>query len=208
VYKPTPTQVFSSASYIANASVLNSIQWLPLSKPKIVQIQPDRTGSLSTVPQLSQTNKSPVPSIPRNVGHGRGKSVDYASQVTKHVSGLYHQQERDTKREHEERLRNLKEYLRNHLFPKWKLFTRKKQMASTDREGGIILKICNDLHVREESRIYWWDMNKKAILAALNRKRNDVTTYLKKHFCCKFYIIRKPQTAQIFSNKQCIYSVQ
>jgi hypothetical protein len=49
-------------------------------------------------------------------------------------------------------------------------------MAFTDREGGIILKICNDLHVREEeSRIYWWDMNKKAILAALNRKRNDVT---------------------------------
>jgi hypothetical protein len=59
-----------------------------------------------------------------------------------------------------------------------------KQMAFTDRKGGIILKICNDLHVREECHIYWWDMNKKAILAALNRKRNDVTAYLKKHFCC------------------------
>jgi hypothetical protein len=88
VYKPTHTQVFSSASHIANASVLNSIQRLPLSKPKIVQIQPNRTGSISTIPQLSQTNKSPVPSIPRNVGHGRGKSVDDVSQVTEHVSGL------------------------------------------------------------------------------------------------------------------------
>jgi hypothetical protein len=127
-----------------------------------------------------------VPSVPKNVGHGRGKSYDDASQVTEHISGLYHQQERDTNKEHEERLRNLKEYVRNHLFPKWKFFTSKKQMAFTDRKGGIILKICNDLHVRKESRIHWWDMNKKAILAALNRKRNDVMAYLKKHFCCKF----------------------
>jgi hypothetical protein len=199
VYKTTPTPVPSSTSYlVANASVLGSMQRRPLSKSKTLQIQPDRTGSISTIQQLSQRNESPVPSIPRNVGHGCAKSgVDDASQVTEHVSGLYHQQERDTKKEHEERLRNLKEYVRNHLFPKWKFFTSKKQMAFTDRKGGIILKICNDLHVREESHIYWWDMNKNTILAALNRKRNDVTAYLKKHFCCKFCPFRK-QTAQHF----------
>jgi hypothetical protein len=87
--------------------------------------------------------------------------------------------------------------VRNHLFPKWKFFTSKEQMSFTDRKGGIILKIRNDLHVQKESHIYWWDMNKKAILAALNRKRNDVTAYLKKHFCCKFWNCRMRTTQQI-----------
>jgi hypothetical protein len=58
-------------------------------------------------------------------------------------------------------------------------------MVFSNRAAGIVLKICNDLHVRPESQMYWWDLNKKAVLESLNQKRNDVTAYLKKHFCGK-----------------------
>jgi hypothetical protein len=59
-------------------------------------------------------------------------------------------------------------------------------MLFSDKEGGIVLKICNDLHVSKESQMYWWELNRKPILEASNRTRNDVTAYLKKHFCGKF----------------------
>jgi hypothetical protein len=81
-------------------------------------------------------------------------------------------------KEQEDRFRNLKEYVRSNLFPYWKIFSSKKQLAFTDKKGGIVLKICNDLHGRKESQVYWWDMNKKAILSVLKRKRNDVAAYL------------------------------
>jgi hypothetical protein len=150
---------------------------------------PDQTRSNNS-PLLSLAHASSIaPTIPSNIVQSSGKGVDESSCVTEHITGLYQIQEKDQKKEQEERLRNLKEYVRNHLFPYWKFFSSKKQMAFTDKKGGIVLKICNDLHVRKESRIYWWDMNKKAILSALNRKRNDVTAYLKKHFCRKYIYI-------------------
>jgi hypothetical protein len=188
-YKPTHVNGASLSGKSTTASNFQR-QLLASSMPTTTSgYQPDMTRSISSSqPVLSQTNTTSLPTrtIPTNVGHGGRNSVDDTSQVTEHFSGLYHQQERDSKKEHEERLRNLKEYVRNNLFTKWKFFTSEKQMAFTDKEDGVILKICNDLHVKKESRIYWWDMNKKAILAALNRKRNDVTAYLKKHFCRKF----------------------
>jgi hypothetical protein len=73
-------------------------------------------------------------------------------------------------------------------------FSNQKQMLFSDKEGGIVLKICFivlkiciDLHVRKESQMYWWELNRKPFLEALNRKRNDVTAYLKKHFCGKYF---------------------
>jgi hypothetical protein len=66
-------------------------------------------------------------------------------------------------------------------------FSNQKQMLFSNKEGGIVLKICNDLHGRKESQMYWWELNRKPILEALNRKRNDVTAFLKKHFCGKFF---------------------
>jgi hypothetical protein len=67
------------------------------------------------------------------------------------------------------------------------IFSNQKQMLFSDKEGGIVLKLCNNLHVRKESQIYLWELNRKPILEALNRKRNDVMAYLKKHFCGKFF---------------------
>jgi hypothetical protein len=103
-------------------------------------------------------------------------------------SALYEQEKKDHKQEQEQRMRQLQEYVRNRLFPFWKFFSNQKQMLFSDKAGGIVLKICNDLHVRKESQMYWWELNRKHILAALNRKRNDVTApYLKKRFCGKSF---------------------
>jgi hypothetical protein len=78
-------------------------------------------------------------------------------------------------------------------FPVWtldKLLAAREALDPSlfsDKAGGIVLKICNDLHVRKESQMYWCELNRKHILAALNRKRNDVTAYLKKRFCGKSF---------------------
>jgi hypothetical protein len=99
------------------------------------------------------------------------------------ASVLYVSEARDSKKEHQSRMASLKGYVRNELFPNWKFFSSEKQMVFSNRKGGIVLKICNNLSVRPESQQYWWDTYKKTILMALNRKRNDVTSYIKKHFC-------------------------
>jgi hypothetical protein len=146
----------------------------------------------STTPQSHRQGFTHTPSpvgssVPISIG-GRIRINDETSVVTEtNNSALYEQDKKDHKKEREERMRNLKDYVRNSLFPFWKFFSNQKQMLFSDKEGGIVLKICNDLHVRKESQMYWWELNRKPILEALNRKRNDVTAYLKKHFCGKYF---------------------
>jgi hypothetical protein len=124
-------------------------------------------------------------SVPARIVHGGGKGVDENSLVTENNSALYNPEHRDYKQEQEHRMKQLKDYVRNNLFPAWKFFSSKKQMVFSDKKGGIVLKICIDLNVHHNCLMYWWDTHKKAILDALNRKRNDVTSYLKKRFCGK-----------------------
>lgn len=164
---------------------------VPSGTPKI----PNRTNSFSqhfaSTPQSFQgfqSGASPNTSgVPDAIC---GKANDVSSVVTEtNNASLYEQDKRDSKKEHELRMRQLKEYVRNSLFPYWKFFSNKKQMVFSNQEGGIVLKICSELHVRPDSQMYWWDLNKKPILDALNRKRNDVTAYLKKHFCGKTFCV-------------------
>jgi hypothetical protein len=150
----------------------------------------------STTPQSYQQGFTHTPSLvgslfPISIG-GRLRINDETSVVTEtNKSALYKQDKKDHKKEQEQRMRQLKDYIcatvyvHHSLFPFWKFFSNKKQMLFSDKEGGIVLKICNDFHVRKESQMYWWELNRKPILEALNRKRNDVTAYLKKHCCGK-----------------------
>jgi hypothetical protein len=146
----------------------------------------------STTPQSHRQGftHTPLPVgslVPISIG-GRIRINDETSVVTEtNNSALYKQDEKDHKKEQEQRMRNLKDYVRNSLFPFWKFFSNQKQMLFSDKEGGIVLKICYNLHVRKESQMYWWELNRKPILEALNRKRNDVTAYLKKHICGKYF---------------------
>jgi hypothetical protein len=50
-------------------------------------------------------------------------------------------------------MRQLRDYVSNSLFPFWKFFSIKKQMVFSNRAGGIVLKICNGLHVWPESQM-------------------------------------------------------
>lgn len=160
---------------------------IPSGTPNI----PTRTNSflqhLASTPQSFQgfqSGDSPKTSSVPDAICGNANEVSSVVTETNNAS-LYEQDKRDNKKEHEQRMRQLKEYVRNSLFPYWKFFSNKKQMVFSNQEGGIVLKICSELHVRPDSQMYWWDLNKKSILEALNRKRNDVTAYLKKHFCGK-----------------------
>jgi hypothetical protein len=67
--------------------------------------------------------------------------------VTGNNSALYEQEQQDSTKEHKQTITQLKDYVRNGLFPSWKFFSNKKQMIFSDEPGGIVLKICNDLHV-------------------------------------------------------------
>jgi hypothetical protein len=127
----------------------------------------------STTPQSHQQGftHTPLPvgsSVPISIG-GRLRINDETSVVTEtNNSALNKQDKKDHKKEREERMRNLKDYVPNSLFPFWKFFSNQKQMLFSDKEGGIVLRICNDLHVRKESQMYWWELNRKPILEALN----------------------------------------
>jgi hypothetical protein len=72
--------------------------------------------------------------------------------------------------------------VRNNLFPRWKFFTDRRQVVFNDKEGGIVLKICNDLNVSVKGRSTWWELNKDTIVRTLNKKRGDVTSLLRKKF--------------------------
>ena len=148
---------------------------------------PTSATSTSTISQ--GLSLSPL-AIPANVIQSGGRQgVDESSLVTENNSVLYNQEQWDTKKENEYRMSQLKEYVRNDLFPAWKFFSSKKQMIFSSKPGGIVLKICNDLKVHKDHQMYWWDTHKKNILDSLNRKRNDVTSYLKKRFCGKSYLL-------------------
>jgi hypothetical protein len=69
-------------------------------------------------------------------------------------SALYEQDKKDHKKEREERMRNLKDYVRNSFKSILEIFFQSKQVLFSNKEGGIVLKICNDLHVRKESQMY------------------------------------------------------
>lgn len=96
-----------------------------------------------------------------------------------------HGEELAKKKEEKSRKIALQEYIRHDLFPRWKFFTNKKQMVFSDKKGGIVTKICNDLFVRKEQRHIWWDNHSKEISEGLNRKRNDVITSIKRLFLGK-----------------------
>lgn len=149
-------------------------------------------------PVLSSAGDLPsLPGVPKAILQNGGRGSEETSLVTEtnsaiYVSALYTNEHRDLKKEIADRLTQLKEYVRNDLFPYWKFFSSKKQMVFSNKQGGIVLKICNDLNVPSSHHMYWWETNKKAVLDALNRKRNDVTSYLKKRFCCKLYTCDLP----------------
>ena len=80
---------------------------------------------------------------------------------------------------------DLKNYVRTKLFPYWKFFNSPKQMMFSTQKGCIVRKICIDNHVNEKLHYPWWESNKEAILSTLNRKRSDVTGYIKSRFVGK-----------------------
>jgi hypothetical protein len=47
------------------------------------------------------------------------------------------------------------------------IWSNQKQMLFSNKERGIIIKICNNLHLRQ---MYWWELNRKPILEALNQR--------------------------------------
>ena len=187
-----PTAGTSLVSEVNAMSAVTSTP--PANSSSLYQQRVAHTSTINTGrnPATSTfVNLSPLAQqIPTNVVHGGNKQgVDETSLVTENNSVLYNQELWDTKRENEYRMSQLKEYVRNDLFPNWKFFSSKKQMVFSNKPGGIVLKICNDLKVHNDHQMYWWDTHKKSILDVLNRKRNDVTSYLKKRFCGKLNCI-------------------
>jgi len=115
------------------------------------------------------------------LGGDKGREEDVRSAVTDSIS-LYNPEQKNLKKEEHYRKMQLQEYVRNNLFPKWKFFTDRTQVIFNDKEGGIVIKICNDLNVSVKGRSTWWELNKDTIVRTLNKKRGDVTSLLKKKF--------------------------
>jgi hypothetical protein len=76
--------------------------------------------------------------FPISIG-GRLRINDETSVVTETInSALYKQDEKEHKKEQEQWMRQLKDYVCNSLFPFWNFFPNKKQMLFSDKEGGIV----------------------------------------------------------------------
>ena len=148
-------------------------------------------ATASTTPSRSHnsTVQAPRPTPPpAMVNAGRtvlDESNSVRSTLTSSQTAMYNHAVKDLKKEEKNRKDALQEYVRHDLFPRWKFFTNKKQMIFSCKKGGIVLKICNDLSVRKEQRQVWWDTNSKSISDSLNRKRSDVTSYMKTIFLGK-----------------------
>lgn len=112
-------------------------------------------------------------------------SEDEGSALTSSQSALYNPTEPDLAKEEAVRKKQLNEYVRHYLFPYWKFFTSPKQLVFNNKSGSIMVKICNNLNVATMGRMTWWELNKEKIVESLNRKRSDVTAYLKKEFIRK-----------------------
>jgi hypothetical protein len=94
----------------------------------------------STTPQSYQQGFTHTPSpvgssVPISIG-GRLRINDEKSVVTEtNNSALYKQDKKDHKKEQEQRMRNLKDYVRNSLFPFWKYFSNQNKCSSaTEKE--------------------------------------------------------------------------
>jgi hypothetical protein len=134
---------------------------------------------------VQATRPTPPPAIVNADTAAHDESNSVRSTLTNSQSAMYNRDTRDLKKEEKNRKDALQEYVRHDLFPRWKFFTNKKQMIFSDKKGGIVVKICSDLSVRKEQRQVWWDSNSKAISDSLNRKRSDVTSYMKTIFIGK-----------------------
>lgn len=134
---------------------------------------------------VQATRPTPPPAIVNAISAAHDESNSVRSTLTNSQSAMYNRDTRDLKKEEKNRKDALQEYVRHDLFPRWKFFTNKKQMIFSDKKGGIVMKICSDLSVRKEQRQVWWDSNSKAISDSLNRKRSDVTGYMKTIFIGK-----------------------
>ena len=147
--------------------------------------QTPTASSRRSNPTTSLNTRHSVPSTVEN-RHGGGlddsPSVNTTLSTSVNTSAMFQPSERDLKKENSDRRLALQEYIRNELFPRWKFFTHRKQTVYSGKKGGIVLKICNDMHVRPEHREKWWDTHSQEVVGALNRKRADVTNYLKKVF--------------------------
>lgn len=77
---------------------------------------------------------------------------------------------------------DLRQYVRNTLFPSCKMFTSAEQMSYTESSHSVCQFVCEGMHVVPQFRAVWWEMNKKFIQQTLNRRRTDVTGQLKTKF--------------------------
>jgi hypothetical protein len=73
-------------------------------------------------------------SVPISIG-GKIRINDETSVVTEtNNSALYEQDKKDHKKEQEQRMRQLKDYVRNNLFPFWKFFPIKNKCSSATKK--------------------------------------------------------------------------
>ena len=69
---------------------------------------------------------------------------------------------------------DLRQFVRNTLFPAQKMITGAEQMAYSESAHSICQFVCGGMHVVPHFRAEWWEMNKKFVLQTLNRRRTDV----------------------------------
>jgi hypothetical protein len=103
----------------------------------IRQLQTMVQGSTTLQSHQQGFTHTPSPvgsSVPISIG-GRLRINDEMSVVTEtNNSALYEQDKKDHKKEREERMRNLKDYVRNSLFPFWNFFPIQSKCSSATKK--------------------------------------------------------------------------
>jgi len=81
----------------------------------------------------------------------------------------------------------LRKFVKDKLFPRWKFFTHRSQLMWTSTPNSICHYVCEHMHLRPEYKERWWHHHQEDVMKELNRKRSDVCSAMKKVFLGKFH---------------------
>ena len=102
----------------------------------------------------------------------------------------------------EELKQDLKQFVRNHVFPKCKMVTNPMQLQFTTDKKSICQFVCEGMNVKPSRQGIWWEQSKKAIHQCINKRRGHVSTAVKNVFIGEFF--DGNETVAVFEGLTCV----
>jgi hypothetical protein len=162
----------------SHADMLARSRIVPTTGVGGVEKEDEHPGEVAFV--VTSKGAAAVLDSPENVGSDDGEVA--SSEASADAMWYNAKDKKDAKKgkKHE-----LKKFVRSSLFPRWKFFTKKKQLVWEDGPDTICGLVCDGMHVKPAFQERWWHNNQDIMMRELNRKRSDVVGSMKRVFMGK-----------------------